>query len=172
MSIPPFPGIDGLHPLVVHFPVALLFVAPVFVLIGLLRKPVHRSPFLVSAWILMIGGTISAFVAGSSGEAAARLVHRSAEVSAVLEHHEDLAETTRVIFAALTVTFTVLLFGPRLLKRPPGTAVATLLPSIFLLLYGAGMVVLAGTAHSGGRLVHEFGIHAVMPVQAVRRALP
>ncbi len=171
MNIPPIPSLEGLHPLVVHFPIALLFVAPVFVVIGLLRNSAQRSAFLMSAWILMIAGTGAAFVAAFSGEAAARLVRHSAEVTAVLERHEDLAETTRVIFAALTVIFAVLLFGPRLLKRPPGSAVATLLPSIFLLLYCAGMVILADTAHNGGRLVHEFGVHAVMPVQAVRQPL-
>jgi len=40
---------------------------------------------------------------------------------------------------------------------------ATLLPLVFLLLYGAGAVLLVDTAHRGGRLVHEFGVRAFMP---------
>ena len=31
---------------------------------------------------------------------------------------------------------------------------------VFLLFYAAGTVVLVNTAHNGGRLVHEFGVHA------------
>ncbi|MEK7856256.1 MAG: hypothetical protein AAB288_09210, partial [Acidobacteriota bacterium] len=32
----------------------------------------------------------------------------------------------------------------------------------FLLFYGSGAVLLMNTAHQGGRLVHEFGVRAVM----------
>jgi hypothetical protein len=62
----------------------------------------------------------------------------------------------------LTVIFATILFMPRLLKRETTMAVARILPLAFLLFYAAGTVVLVNTAHNGGRLVHEFGIHAIL----------
>ena len=88
------------------------------------------------------------------------MAQRTTAISAVLERHEDLAETTRIIFSVLTIIFSTILFLPRLLKRET-TAVARILPLAFLLFYGAGTVVLVNTAHNGGRLVHEFGIRAI-----------
>ena len=35
IQLPPIPGWYELHPLVVHFPIALLLIAPLFVLLGL-----------------------------------------------------------------------------------------------------------------------------------------
>ena len=108
----------------------------------------------------MLMGTAGTFLAIATGEAAGEVADRTAAMNAVLEHHEDLAETTRIIFSVLTVIFAAILFLPRLLKRELTTAVARILPVAFLLLYGAGTIVLVNTAHNGGRLVHELGIHA------------
>lgn len=160
--MPPIPDLPGLHPLAVHFPIALLYAAPLFILLGLLDKPQRRAVFFLSAWILMLLGTAGAFIASLSGEAAARLASPPPDVKAILEQHEELAETTRLFFSILAAIFAAMLFLPRLRKRPPGRAVTTLLPLVFLVLYGAGMVILADTAHHGGRLVHEFGLHAVL----------
>ena len=90
------------------------------------------------------------------------MTHRTAAMSAVLDRHQELAETTRDIFGLLTVIFATILFLPRLLKRELTTAVARILALEFLLFYSAGTVVLVNTAHNGGRLVHEFGIRALI----------
>ena len=34
LQFPPFPTWDSLHPLIIHFPIALLLVCPLFILIG------------------------------------------------------------------------------------------------------------------------------------------
>ncbi len=49
-SFPPFPSWDGLHPLIVHFPIALLLVAPLFVVLGLARAAALGGCLLRRRW--------------------------------------------------------------------------------------------------------------------------
>jgi uncharacterized membrane protein len=161
IELPPIPTWDGLHPLIIHFPIALLLIAPIFILLGIMlhRKGLH---FSMAALILMILGTVSLFVALKTGEAAGELAERSPQIMQVLQHHEELAETTRSIFTSLTIIFSAIILGPRLLKRSLRFVPALALHGGFLLLYMAGTLVLVNTAHNGGRLVHELGVHALM----------
>ena len=161
-EFPPIPTWDGVHPLIVHFPIALLLVAPVFVVLGLVVGARSRV-FAVSALILMVLGTAGTFVAVATGEAAGKLADRTPEVNRVLEHHEQLAERTRLVFTVLTVVYAGLLAGPAALKRGLPRAPVAVLTVAFLAVYGAGVVVLANTAHNGGRLVHELGVRSLMP---------
>jgi uncharacterized membrane protein len=172
IQLPPVPPWDSLHPLVVHFPIALLLVAPLFVVAGIVRRTPAGRAMLLAALGLMILGTIGTFVAVGTGEAAARLADRSPEINAVLERHEELAETTRVIFGSLTVVFALVLLARRSVERAGRRALAVLLPSVFLVFYAAGAFVLASTAHNGGRLVHQLGVHAVMAEPALASSSP
>ncbi len=165
IEFPPLPAWDALHPLVIHFPVALLLVAPLFVIAGVVMTGARGRAFLVAALALMILGTLGTYLAVSTGEAAGELAERSPAVSAVLHHHEQLAEATRVVFSVLTLVFASILFVPRLLRRDLGHGMASVLILIFLAGYGAGSVLLANTAHNGGRLVHELGVRAMMSPQ-------
>lgn len=167
IQFPPVPAWDALHPLVVHFPIALLLVAPLFIVIGVALRPAKGRVYLVSALILMALGTCAVFVALETGEAAAKLAERTPEINAVLEHHEQLAETTRVAFTVLTVIFAAIVLLPRLVRRNSRWLAGRALPLIFLVLYGAGMLLLVNTAHNGGRLVHEFGVKAMVEPEAL-----
>jgi uncharacterized membrane protein len=157
-ALPPIPSWTELHPLVIHFPIALLLVAPLFIIAGIIVSPQKGRPFLFAALILMLLGTGGTFLAISTGEAAGQVADRTPAISAVLERHEDLAEMTRIVFSVLTFLFAAILFLPRLLKEPSGVT-ARILPLAFLLFYSAGAVILVNTAHNGGRLVHELGVH-------------
>ena len=163
MEFLPLPAWDHLHPLIIHFPVALLLVAPLFGVLGALWKE-NRRGLLMAGLVLMVLGTSSSYVAVATGEAAAELVHGSQQVTHVLLHHQKLAETVRFVFTALTTLYALLLFLPGRLKKPLGKITAIALTSLFLALYAAGTVLLANTAHNGGRLVHEFGVRAFVPV--------
>jgi uncharacterized membrane protein len=165
-TIPPNPGWEGFHPLVIHFPIALLLVAPLLVIAGLFLKN-HARGLLLGGFILMVLGTISTYVAVPTGKAAGELAERTPEISVVLAHHEELAETTRAVFTVLTLLYVVMHFGPGLLKREFSRKVILITHLVFLLLYGAGALILANTAHNGARLVHEFGVHSMMGAEPI-----
>jgi len=167
LTLPPIPSWQAIHPLVVHFPIALLLIAPLFIVIGVMLKPARSFPFLLAALFLMALGTVSTFVAASSGEAAGELIENSPQTKAVLEQHEELAEIAEIAFSALTLIFASILFVPKLLKREPTRAISTILPLVFLVFYATGAITLANTAHQGGRLVHELGARAQMLPGAV-----
>src|SRR5581483_1632849 len=120
IQFPPIPAWDAFHPLIVHFPIALLLVAPLFIVMGALLQPEKGRAYMFAALILMAVGTSAVFVALETGEAAAKLAERTPEINAVLEHHEQLAELTRVVFSALTVLLAAILLLPRLLRRSSG----------------------------------------------------
>ena len=162
LQLPPVPSWDGLHPLIIHFPIGLLLIAPLFVLIGALMPPPRGRAFHLAALILMLLGTISIFVAVESGEAAGKLAERTPQINAVLERHSGLAETTLYIFTALTLGFAAVLALARVLRRESTRLAATVLPLVFLVAYGVGALFLVNTAHNGGRLVHEFGVKAIV----------
>jgi uncharacterized membrane protein len=106
-----FPGENGLHPLIVHFPIALLLAALLFIILGAALPPQQGRPFLLSALMMFIG-TASVFVAAETGEAAGRLVGEAPQTKQILEQHEELAETIKFLFSALTVTLAGLLLSP------------------------------------------------------------
>jgi len=161
-ALPPIPGWTELHPLIIHFPIALLLVAPLFIVAGIVVNPQKGRPFLIAALTLMVLGTVGAFFAIATGEAAGEIIERTPAVKAVLGTHEELAEMTRIVFSVLTVLFAAILFLPRLLKRDASSLTARILPLAFLLFYSTGAIILVNTAHNGGRLVHELGVHAGM----------
>ena len=158
--MPPLPSWNALHPLIVHFPIALLMVAPILVIVGLLVK--GRRPFLASALLLMVLGTAGAWLAVATGNSAGELAERLPGVKAVLERHEDMAETTRTVFTVLTLVFGSLVTVPWALRREPPRLVRLGAHAAFLAIYAGALVYLANTAHQGGRLVHELGVHALV----------
>jgi uncharacterized membrane protein len=161
-AFPPIPDWSEIHPLIVHFPIVLLLVAPLFILGAMVLNPQKARPFLIAALALMVMGTVSAFVAVETGKAAAEIADRTLAASAVLERHEDLAHATELVFTLLTLIFATVLFLPTYLKKEIGTVALRSVLLAFLLLYGAGTAVLVNAAHNGGRLVHEFGIRSMM----------
>ena len=161
-QFPPIPSWDALHPLVIHFPIALLLVVPFLIVTGALRPPERGQTILYVALALMIAGTLGTFLAVATGEAAGRIAERTPQIDVVLEHHEQLAEATRIAFSVLTVVFAAILLIPVILKKTLNGIVSTVLPLAFLVLYGGGILLLTNTAHNGGRLVHEFGVRAAV----------
>ena len=165
IHLPPVPTWDALHPLIVHFPIVLLLVAPLFIVLGALMPKSGRAMYL-AALILMVLGTVSAFVSFETGEAAGKLAERTPQINAAIEHHEELAETTRLLFSILTAIFAGLLYVPRFMRFEIGRRAQAIAAFVFLFFYASGTLVLVNTAHQGGMLVHQYGVHALVAPDA------
>lgn len=162
-QFPPFPTWDSLHPMIIHFPIVLLLLSPVFVLIGAILSPPKARPYMIVGLALLLLGTGSLIVAAATGEAAAKLAERGGPVDTVLASHENLAEQTEIVFAVLSVVLVGIVALPWILRREETRLTTTLVPLSFLVLYGAGILSVVNTAHAGARLVHEYGVHAIIP---------
>ena len=162
LQLPPIPSWDALHPLIIHFPIGLLLIAPIFIIVGAVLQPAKGRAYLIGAMVLLLAGTAAIYVAIETGEAAGKLAERVPGVERVIETHESLAERTRTVFTVLSVIFAALLLVPRFLKKNDTRLTTTILPLAFLVLYGGGTLLLVNTAHNGGRLVHEFGVRAIV----------
>jgi len=155
---PPQPPWEGMHPLVVHFPIALLLFAAVFVVLAAI-VPKRGWWFSVSALILLIGGTVGAGVSVSTGEAARDMVEDGEEeMFDVLQEHEDMANQARSVFVALTVVYAFIVFLP--LVAGPLQSWKFSLPAnlVFLAALMGANLLLANAAHLGGRLVHQYSV--------------
>ena len=160
--LPPTPPWEGLHPLVIHFPIALLLVSALFVFLGAIF-PARGWWLRCTALILLALGTASAFVAVRTGEYARDVVEEGSDtVFQTLDKHEELGEKTRNAFAALTVVYAILIGLPLRWKQLSQTSVHVPLHLVFLAVLMAGNLLMANAAHLGGRLVHEFGVHSAL----------
>ena len=160
--MPPIPPWEALHPAIVHFPIALLLVVPIFVVLALVQRR-QRPGLSQAALILLLLGTVGAWVAVQTGEAAEERAEGIPGIEEVLEEHEHGGEDARNYFTGLTLLYAAIVLLPAILKREPPAALYGGLNAVFLVLYLLAVVSLANTASLGGRLVHEFGALGGVP---------
>lgn len=141
----------NIHPLIVHFPIALLLTSVLADLLALLRP---GTVFKDVALFLLILGVIGAIAAGVSGERAAEAVAHLPDLREAVEQHEDLATGTIWLFVALLLS--------RLYMVIKGRFVSIFRAAYFIVSLVAGGLLMA-TAYSGGSLVYERGA-GVKPV--------
>jgi uncharacterized membrane protein len=172
LQFPPMQAWDSLHPLIVHFPIVLLMISPLFIFIGTALPPLRGRPYLIAALILLLLGTASLFLAAQTGQAASRLADRSPLVATLIESHQALADETTDVFVTLSIIGFSLFFLPRFLGMTESPLFSRVLPLSFLVFYSVGVIFLVNTADRGGRLVHEFGVHANIPPTTEKPAAP
>src|ERR1700693_2243458 len=105
LQFPAIPSWDALHPLIIHFPIALLLIAPIFIVVGAVLTPSKRRAYLIAAMVLLLVGTVANCAAVQTEEAAGKLEERTPGIELVLEPHESLAEGTQAVFSVLSVIF-------------------------------------------------------------------
>jgi uncharacterized membrane protein len=151
------PAWNELHPVIVHFSIILLLVAPLLVVVAVVPCVAQRGLFLGSALALMVLGTGVTYLAVATGESAMKVVVSAPALGGLLGEHQSLAQSTRELFSLLTLLFAALLFAHRLLGRELDAGVSTALFTAFLIFYVTGAVLLVDTALKGERLVHALG---------------
>jgi uncharacterized membrane protein len=137
------------HPLVVHFPIALLLTAAGLDIAGWALR-CNRSLRFV-ATVLYILGTLAIVAAYFTGRAAAGTIYLPGMAHAAVKEHWEWAFRSVWFFTILTVVRLVLLWRARPDPRP---ALIALLALVGLL----GVVLLGETGDRGGRLVFEFAV--------------
>lgn len=149
------------HPMLVHFPIALLFAS---VLFDLASKALMRDSLREGTlWLLGLGllGGIVAAIAGGQAEGAAE---KAGVAEALIETHETLAY--------ITLGITAILFLSRLLLR---NRFSTRALAAYLVVATLGLVSVSATGHTGGNLVYEHGAGvntAQEPSRPIARIVP
>lgn len=168
---PPIPQWDGAHPIIVHFPIVLLAVAPLFVVLAMACKPASRW-FAISALLVMLLGAGAVVLASNSGEAAEPYAEAVAGAHDTLERHEELAEQATVTFLVLAAVYFAIVAAQLWLGEKVKHPLVAAAHGVFLVPYVLGLLLLANVAHEGGRLVHEHGVRAPMSGVTPAEALP
>ncbi|OGC91501.1 MAG: hypothetical protein A2W25_00560 [candidate division Zixibacteria bacterium RBG_16_53_22] len=133
----------NVHPLLVHFPIALIFAVILTDLIGLLSK---RENYLRVGTILTLFALAGAIAAVATGLFAEETVWHSEAAEELIETHELLG----FVYLGLVVLLTIvrLAFG----KRPAGGAGWI---GLAIAVIAAAIVSFGG--HIGGQLVYRYG---------------
>jgi uncharacterized membrane protein len=140
----------NLHPLVIHFPIALL-VAGAF--IELLAALFRRHEWLASTATMLFGlGAAGAIVACVSGQQALDTVLMPGMAHPIVESHRTWALVTTFYFSILALV--------RLAVGLRG-ALSTRYRVILLVAALLGVAGLQQTAERGGRLVYEQGVGVI-----------
>jgi uncharacterized membrane protein len=147
------PGFPSLHVLVIHFPIALLALAPLFDIGCMIFR--DRVWLDRAAAALYVMGTIGAGAAYLTGERAARAAgDLGTAAESALADHENFAVLTLFALAVVTLARVGVIWLARHDRRVTiGVFRLAALPIAL-----AGLVMLALTADRGGRLVYHHGV--------------
>ncbi|OGU59167.1 MAG: hypothetical protein A2X64_07195 [Ignavibacteria bacterium GWF2_33_9] len=159
-SLPTPPPFEGMHPLVVHLPIGVLVIVPLFILLAIVFKQ-NAKNFTLTAAILSWIGTIGAIVAVITGQAAITMVmDHSPELNAVMQDHVALALMTRNLFIVYSIFYTA--FTYFLLRDKVKPSLSLILQIVFLVFLGICILGLINTGHLGATIVHHFGVQSIM----------
>jgi uncharacterized membrane protein len=139
--------LPGWHPLVVHFPLALIWVAtPLLLAARLLRSESRASAAaIVGTWNLCLGALAALFALATG-------------LGAVLDLDVSAAARQAISLHMKWAMFSTLLLVLLATWRGAGTAAGSRPSWIFIIVLLAATVALAVTGYRGGQNVYEFGV--------------
>jgi len=144
LLMPGIASMDNIHPLLVHFPIALLSVFFVMDMIGTFaNKPQSRSVASVFLYL----GTIAALFTVIAGHIAADSVAHGGNVHEIMEKHEDLGMAILSLATALSAW--------RLKHKG---LFQGFINGVFLTLSALLCVLIALAADLGGFMVYQYGV--------------
>jgi uncharacterized membrane protein len=135
----------ALHPEVVHFAIALLFVGVLLRAVSLLGRPAFVGP---TAAVLLILGTLAAFAAAYTGDVAHGPIEQMPGLRPTVESHEVWGDWVRNIFGVVLLVELL-----ALALRPPKRRYA-LMASTIVGFIGLGVLYVAG--ERGGEIVYAY----------------
>ena len=133
----------NIHPLIVHFPIALLTISVLLEMIGRVRKQADLSR---AGWWTQLAGTIGLIAAVLTGLVAKDGLRLASGGGAYLDTHQELAFFNSVLFTVL------LLWRVASRTRLPSSNQAW-----YFIIFVAGVASLWIAAWVGGELVYRFG---------------
>ncbi|HEY9857243.1 MAG TPA: DUF2231 domain-containing protein [Stenomitos sp.] len=135
----------SLHPLVVHFPIALLISALAFDLVGVLWK---REAFTSAGFYAQVLGALGAIASVITGNQAEEAVEDLKGLAETLETHERLGQIS------MWATLLAVIVRGYLIRRAP---LGPRLRAAMLVVSLALALLVAASGFYGGKLVYEFG---------------
>ncbi|MAT56858.1 MAG: hypothetical protein CMF23_02670 [Ignavibacteriae bacterium] len=144
-QLPEFWRTEIWHPLSVHLPIALLLVAALFGLTAFFTK---KEKWYEFSYILLLIGTVGAWVSVYTGNLADGVVGRTLCDPTVFENHENAAYTVAWLFSVASV-LAIADYKNVLVKFKSYNRILILV----LMLTGSGFLSYAG--HLGAELVYQ-----------------
>jgi uncharacterized membrane protein len=138
-----------IHPLIVHFPIALLFTSVFFDVLGMLVN--NRNFRQTGLWLLVLG-LIGGIVASIFGAWSEEVVEAMGVPEAAIERHEHFAIASLVVFGAL-LAFRWWIRGTWSARQK----------AIYFSVAMAGLLLLGTTGFFGGELVYRYGAGVSSP---------
>ena len=151
------PWMDTIHPIVVHFVIAMALISVVFDMIGALTK--RSNLFEVSFWNLLMA-TLAIFVAIIFGQVEAGLASPYGASRDILNFHSTIGWSLAGVLAVLT--------SWRYVARQKDP---NILPKGFLILDGLLAALVVTQVYLGDKLVWIYGLHTVKVVEAIRKGV-
>ena len=134
---------NHLHPMIVHFPIALLFVGFLFDAIGIFSK---KEFFMRAGFYLLLLGAVGVVSAYLSGNYAGEGVSETGALKQALETHEDAATISLWLIVSAAVIRIVMV----LLKKYTG-----IFKWVAFFIFFLGIISIARTGSYGGELVYK-----------------
>jgi uncharacterized membrane protein len=132
-----------LHPMIVHFPIALLIIGFIADLAGLISK---REFFSKMGFYLLVLGTLGVVAAYFSGNFAGEGVEEAGSLEQALETHEHAAQLTLWLMLGAALVRIALVW----MKKYKGVIKYAAFAVFF-----AGVLSVARTGYYGGELVYK-----------------